>query len=104
MILSPISLMAWSQDTLVHWPFTSFIGYFRRRSPCTTSRAAAPLAQWEPRLIGASQAGSWPIHTPLATSAATVQPTEQNVQMFLRMVTWARAGGAAACALRTLPA
>src|SRR5205807_9530706 len=27
--------------------------------------------------------GSWPIHTPFATSATTVQPTEQCVQMFL---------------------
>ena len=48
-------------------------------------------------MIGESQAGSWPIHTPLETSAATVQPTEQNVQMFLRMVTSAPGcrGGAA---------
>ena len=34
----------------------------------------------------------------------TVQPTEQCVQMFLRMVTCAPAGGGGpACALRTLP-
>ena len=45
------------------------------------------MAQCEPRLIGESQPGSWPIHTPFATSAMTVQPTEQCVQMFLRMVT-----------------
>ncbi len=93
MSLSPISSMACCQDTLVHWPFTSFIGYFRRRSPCTSSRTDAPLAQCEPRLIGESQPGSWPIHTPLATSATTVQPTEQCVQMFLRMVTATPAGG-----------
>src|SRR6267378_5583167 len=91
--LSPISLMACSQDSLVHWPFTSFIGYLSRRSPCTSSRTAAPLAQCEPRLIGESQLGSWPIHTPFATSAVTVQPTEQCVQMFLRMVTCAPPGG-----------
>ena len=50
--LSPISLMAWSHLMRVHWPFTSFIGYFRRRSPMTSSRTEAPLAQCEPRLIG----------------------------------------------------
>src|SRR5258708_31541031 len=57
---------------------TSFIGYFRRRSPCTSSRTEAPLAQCEPRLIGESQPGSWPIHTPFATSATTVQPTRSE--------------------------
>src|SRR5712691_1799296 len=103
MSLLPISSMAWSQDTRVHWPLTSFIGYFRRRSPCTSSRTAAPLAQCEPRLMGESQPGSWPIHTPFATSATTVQPTEQWVQMFLRMVTCAPAGaGGPAFALRML--
>src|SRR3954464_13280862 len=101
--LSPISSMACCQDTLVHCPFTSFIGYFRRRSPCTSSRTEAPLAQCEPRLIGESQPGSWPIHTPLATSPTTVQPTEQWVQMFLRIVICAPAGGGGpASALRTL--
>src|SRR5437588_6294393 len=100
--LSPISSMACSQDTFVHWPFTSFIGYLSRRSPCTSSRTDAPLAQCEPRLMGLSQLGSWPIHTPFATSAVTVQPTEQWVQMFLRMVTCAPGGGGGpACALRT---
>ena len=62
--MSPISLIAWSHLMRVHWPFTSFIGYFRRRSPLTSSRTEAPLAQCEPRLIGLSQLGSWPIHTP----------------------------------------
>src|SRR6266851_5367651 len=96
--------MAWSQDNRVHWPLTSFIGYFRRRSPCTSSRTAAPLAQCEPRLIGLSQLGSWPIHTPFATSAITEQPTEQWVQIFLRVVTVAPAGGGGpASALRTPP-
>ena len=33
-----------------------------------------------------SQLGSWPTQTPLTTSAVTVQPTEQCVQMLLRMV------------------
>src|SRR5205085_3660980 len=62
-----------------------------------------PLAQCEPRLSGESQLGSWPIHTPFATSAVTVQPTEQCVQMFLRMVTCAPAGGGGpAFALRML--
>src|SRR5215831_9950896 len=95
--------MAMSQDILVHWPLTSFIGYFSRRSPCTNSRTAAPLAQCEPRLIGLSQLGSWPIHTPFCTSAVTVQPTEQWVQIFLRVSTGAPAlGGGPASALRTL--
>ena len=43
-------------------------------------------------MIGLSQLGSWPIHTPLATSAVTVQPTAQWVQMLLRIAT-RRAGG-----------
>src|ERR1019366_1015422 len=87
----------------VHWPSVSFIGYFRRRSLCTSSRTEAPLAQWEPRLIGLSQLGSWPIHTPLATSAVTVQPTAQWVQMLLRTVTAAPpAAGGPASALRRL--
>src|SRR6516162_10126364 len=88
----------------VHWPLTSFIGYFRRRSPETSSRTEAPLAQCEPRLIGLSQAGSWPIQTSLATSAWTVQPTEQWVQTLLRTMTSAPAGGGGpALALRTEP-
>src|SRR6516225_6257959 len=53
--------------------------------------------------MGLSQLGSWPIHTPLATSAVTVQPTEQCVQTFLRIATWAPAGGGGpASALRRL--
>ena len=59
----------------------------------TSSRTEAPLAQCEPRLIGISQLGSWPIHTPFATSAVTVQPTEQCVQTLLRMVTAAPVSG-----------
>src|SRR5918997_290817 len=70
-----------------HWPLTSLVGYFRRRSPPTVSRMAAPLAQWVPRLMGLSQLGSWPTHTPFCTSAVTVHPTEQWVQMFFLMVT-----------------
>ena len=62
--LSPISLIAWSQERRCHWPPTSFIGYFSRRSPCTISRTEAPLAQCVPRLIGLSQDGSWPTQTP----------------------------------------
>src|SRR4030081_1893209 len=87
----------------VHWPPTNFIGYFSRGPPFTSSRAAAPLAPSEPLLIGLSQLGSWPIQTPLDTSAVTVQPTAQCVQMFLWMVTAAPgAGGGPAFALRTL--
>src|SRR5262245_21544166 len=93
--------MAASQDTRVHLPLVSFIGYFRRRSPCTISRMAAPLAQCEPRLIGESQLGSWPTQTPFDTSAVTVQPTEQCVQMLLRIVAPATLGPAAS-ALWTL--
>jgi hypothetical protein len=59
--------------------------WLRRRSLCTISRIAAPLAQWAPPLIGLSQDGSCPTQTPFCTSAVTVQPTEQWVQMFLRM-------------------
>src|SRR5262252_9061346 len=88
----------------VHWPLTSFIGYFRRRSPLTSSRTEAPLAQCEPRLIGESQLGSWPTHTPFTTSAVTVQPTEQWVQMFLRITAPMLSGPVtAASALRTVP-
>src|SRR6201997_2790839 len=102
-ILSLISLMACSQEVLVHCPFTSFIGYFSRRSPETSSRTAAPLAQCEPRLIGESQLGSWPIQTPFDTSAVTVQPTEQCVHTLLRMTASAVSGpAAAASALRTV--
>jgi hypothetical protein len=43
------------------------------------------LAQCVPRLIGLSQAGSCPVQTPFCTSACTVQPTEQCVQMFFLM-------------------
>src|SRR6476646_8531796 len=88
----------------VHWPLASFIGYFRRRSPITSSRTEAPLAQCDPRLIGDSQVGSWPTHTPFSTSAVTVHPTEQCVQTLLRTVAPAESGpAAAASALRTLP-
>src|SRR4029079_2275547 len=98
-----MSFMATSQDTRCHCTPDSFIGYFRRRSPETSSRTEAPLAQCEPRLIGLSQLGSWPIQTPFATSAVTVQPTEQGVEMLLRMVTAAPAGGGGpASALRTV--
>src|ERR1700680_4599426 len=96
--------MASSQEILVHWPSTIFIGYLSRRSPCTSSRTEAPLAQCEPRLIGLSQLGSCPIHTPFCTSAVTVQPTEQWVQMFLRSsIVAPAAGGGPAAALRTPP-
>src|SRR5262249_38657549 len=101
--LSPISSIAVSHEICFHSPPSSFIGYFKRRSPCTSSRTAAPLAQCEPRLIGESHPGSWPIHTPFDTLAMTVQPTEQWVQPFLRMVTAAPGcGGGPALALRTL--
>src|SRR5262245_11733964 len=53
--------------------------------------------------MGLSQLGSWPSHTPLATSAVTVQPTAQWVQTLLRIVTCAAAeGGGPASARRTL--
>src|SRR5262249_1981754 len=75
-----------------------------RLSSTPPSRPAAPFAQCEPRLIGLAKAGSCPIHTPLATWAMTVQPTEQCVQTFLRTVTAAPGGGGGpACALRTAP-
>src|SRR6202040_2642048 len=95
--------MAWSQLIRVHWPPTSFSGYLSRRSPETSSRTEAPLAQWEPRLMGLSQLGSWPIHTPFATSAVTVQPTAQCVQTLFLIVTCApAAAGGPASALRRL--
>src|SRR4051812_14130110 len=87
-----------------HSPPASFIGYFRRRSLVTSSRIAAPLAQWVPRLIGLSQDGSWPTQTPLTTSAVTVQPTEQWVQTFFLMTTSGPlTEDPAASALRTEP-
>src|SRR6476646_3610139 len=95
--------MAWSHDTFCHSPLTSFIGYFRRRSPCTSSRTEAPLAQCDPRLIGLSQAGSWPTHTPFCTVAITVQPTEQCVQRFFLTSVGAPTIFGPACALRTEP-
>src|ERR1700754_2224944 len=95
--------MAWSHETFCHSPLTSFIGYFSRRSPCTSSRTEAPLAQCEPRLIGESQAGSWPTQTPFCTSAITVQPTEQWVQMFFLISVGAPTIFGPACALRTDP-
>ncbi len=105
-IFSAISPIAASHVMRCHWPPTSFIGNFRRRSPCTSSRTEAPLAQCVPRLIGDSHAGSWPTHTPFCTSATTVQPTEQCVQMFLtRWIGWLWlttpiAEPGAACAMR----
>src|SRR6185369_10666255 len=95
--------MAWSHEIFCHSPLTSFIGYFSRRSPCTSSRTEAPLAQCEPRLIGLSQAGSWPTQTPFCTSAITVQPTEQCVQMFFLISVGAPTIFGPACALRTDP-
>ena len=54
--------------------------------------------------MGLSQPGSCPTHTPFSTSASTVQPTEQCVHMFWRMMPLAGAGPApAASALRTPP-
>src|SRR6187399_3703092 len=95
--------MAWSHEIFCHSPLTSFIGDFRRRSPCTSSRTEAPLAQCEPRLIGLSHAGSWPTQTPFCTSAITVQPTEQCVQMFFLISVGAPTIFGPACALRTEP-
>src|SRR3954463_1251585 len=95
--------MATSHAIFCHSPLTSFIGDFRRRSPCTSSRTEAPLAQCEPRLIGLSQAGSWPTQTPFCTSAITVQPTEQCVQMFFLISVGAPTFSGPACALRTEP-
>src|SRR3954462_11353808 len=95
--------MAWSQPIFCHSPLTSFIGYFRRRSLCPISRIAAPWAHCEPRLIGLSQAGSWPTQTPFCTSAITVQPTEQCVQMFFLISVGAPMIFGPACALRTEP-
>ncbi len=77
---SPISSIACSQLMRFHSPPSFFIGYFKRRSPWACSRTAAPFAQCAPRLNGLSQPGSWPVQTPLLTSAMTVQPTEQCVQ------------------------
>src|SRR5258706_15089823 len=77
--LSPISVIAWSQEIRVHLPSTSLVGYLSRRSPCACSRTEAPLAQWAPRLNGLSKPGSWRGHTPFCTVAMTVQPTEQWV-------------------------
>src|SRR5215213_7568599 len=85
-----------------HCPPTSFIGYLRRRAPPTSSRTPAPLAQCVPRLIGLSQDGSCPTQTPFTTSAVTVQPTEQCVQMFF-LISGLSTMVPAAWALRTDP-
>jgi hypothetical protein len=81
-ILAVISSSAWSQLMRWYLPFTSFIGYFRRCEfsvmPC--SRTEAPFAQWEPRLSGESNTGSWRTQTPFCTTASIAQPTEQCVQ------------------------
>ncbi len=74
-----ISVSATSQLMRSYLPFTSFIGYFSRNSPCAWSRTAAPLAQCAPRLIGESKTGSWRTHTPFSTTASMAQPTEQCV-------------------------
>src|SRR6266852_5357063 len=96
--------MASSQEMRVHFPSTSFVGYLSRRSPPTSSRTDAPLEQCDPRLIGLSQVGSWPIQTPFCTSAVTVQPTEQWVQMLLRVSTGIPGlGGGPASAWCTAP-
>ncbi len=76
-ILALISSSAWSQPMRSYLPLTSFIGNFRRNSPCPCSRSAAPLAQCAPRLIGESNTGSWRTQTPFSTTASTAQPTEQ---------------------------
>src|SRR6185369_46313 len=83
-------------------PSTSFIGYFRRYSPCPCSRSAAPLAQCEPRLSGESNTGSWRTQTPFSTTASTAQPTEQWPQT-VRRTTGADgvAAGSAAAAFLT---
>src|SRR4051812_9617971 len=95
--------MAWSQLMRCHSPSTSFIGYLVRRSPCTSSRTEAPLAQCDPRLSGLSHAGSWPTQTPFCTSAITVQPTEQCVQTFFLISVGAPTIFGPASALRTAP-
>src|SRR3954471_4659188 len=95
--------MATSQDIFCHSPLTSFIGYFSRRSPWTSSRTDAPLAQCEPRLIGESQAGSWPTQRPCCAAALTVQPTEQWVQRLFLTSVGAPTIFGPACALRTEP-
>src|SRR5258708_22993933 len=80
------------------------MGFFGGGWPARGRVAAAPLPEWGPRLFGFSQVGPWPIHTPFATSAVTVQPTEQCVQIFLRIATAAPGGGGGpASALRTAP-
>ena len=78
-IFADISFNATSQLIFWYLPLTSFIGYLRRISPWPCSRIAAPLAQCAPRLMGESNTGSWPIHTPFCTSASMAQPTEQWV-------------------------
>ena len=102
-ILSPISLMASSQLIRRHSPLTSFIGYFSRRSPWACSRTDAPFAQWAPRLNGLSQPGSCPTHTPFATSATTVQPTEQWVQTDFFSSTFPTTAPVAASAFFIMP-
>src|SRR5438093_5878452 len=76
-----IASSASSHDTRRHLPSASFIGVFSRRSLLVVSRAAAPFAQWPPRLIGDSKAASWRVQTPLSTVALIEQPTAQKGQI-----------------------
>src|SRR5436190_618939 len=66
--------MAWSQDSRVHSPLTSFIGYFSRRSPCTSSRTEAPLAQCERRL-------RTPEARPAATPCKRARPADPSLRL-----------------------
>src|SRR5260221_2557706 len=102
--LSPISLVASSQEMRRYLPSTSFIGYFRRCEcsvmPC--SRMLAPLAQCAPRLIGESNTGSWRTHTPSVTTASIEQPTEQCVHT-VRLISVLPVFFAWACASPMMP-
>src|SRR5688572_7433841 len=97
------SLRAWSHEIFCHLPPASFIGVLRRCEswviPC--SRMEAPFAQCAPRLIGESNTGSCRIHTPFCTTASSVQPTEQCVQI-VRLTSGLPAAGCAASAFSTM--
>src|SRR5437667_2093735 len=96
-IFALTSLSAWSHEMRSYLPLTSFIGYFKRNSPCPCSRTAAPFAQCAPRLIGESNTGSWRTHTPFSTTALIAQPTEQCVQT-VRLISIAPAASSFASA------
>jgi uncharacterized protein YqjF (DUF2071 family) len=60
--------MAWSQLTFCHWPVHQLERVFQPPLAVDELADRRAFAQCVPRLIGLSQDGSWPTHTPFTTS------------------------------------